>query len=108
MADMLVEVFKRSDGKWGWHAIAKNRQLVASDAGQGYENRADAEDMMHRVMGGEYAAAGPLVADPGMEVLVPLVRQAVDDAFANATPDLEMASRYIAGAVRKAVWQAIS
>jgi uncharacterized protein YegP (UPF0339 family) len=107
MADMLVEVFKRSDGKWGWHAIAKNRQLVASDAGQGYENRSDAEEMMHRVLGGEYAAAGPLVADPGMEVLVPLVRQAVEDAFAGPKPaDIEMAARYIAGQVRKAVWSA--
>lgn len=108
MADVLVEVFKRSDGKWGWHAIAENRQIVASDAGQGYENRSDAEDMMHRVLGGEYAAAGPLVADPGMEVLVPVVRRAFADALASATPDLEMASRYIAGQVRRAVWQAAS
>lgn len=108
MADVLVEVFKRSDGKWGWHAIAENRQIVASDAGQGYENRSDAEDMMHRVMGGEYAAAGPLVADPGMEEVTRVVRDALADALANPTPDLEMASRYVAGQVRKAVWQAIS
>lgn len=106
MAEVLAEVFKRSDGKWGWHAIAENHQIVASDAGQGYENRTDAEDMMVRVLGGEYALAGPLVADPGMEVLVPVVREAVADAFANATPDMEMVSRYIAGQVRKAVWQA--
>jgi hypothetical protein len=104
-ADVIAEVFERADGKWAWHARAANQEIVASDAGQGYENRADAEAMMGRVLGGRYALGGPLVPDPGMEGLVPVIEKAMQDAFRGSTADLEMAARYVAGQVRNAFWQ---
>lgn len=104
MADIIAEVFERADGKWAWHAMAANREIVASDAGQGYENRSDAENMMGRVLGGHYSPGGAVVSDPGMEVLVPVIRSAMEDAFAGRATDVEMAARYVADRVRKVVW----
>jgi uncharacterized protein YegP (UPF0339 family) len=36
-----VEVFQREDGRYAWRAIAWNGEIVATDGGQGYENRVD-------------------------------------------------------------------
>lgn len=40
--DMKLEYYLRADGKWAWRLVARNGQVVATDGGQGYENRADA------------------------------------------------------------------
>lgn len=106
MSDVTAEVFERADGRWAWHAVAGNHHIVASDAGQGYENQADAEAMMTRILGGEFAVGGTLAPDPGMEFLVPVVLSAMQDAFAGpkAVGDMEMAARHVANRVRKAVW----
>lgn len=45
-----LEIFPRKDGRWAWHVIARNGQIVASDAGQGYENRDDCEQMASRIL----------------------------------------------------------
>ena len=39
-----VEVFQREDGRWAWRTQAANGQIVATDGGQGFENRVDAVD----------------------------------------------------------------
>jgi len=46
-----VQVFKRADGKWGWHRKSENGTIVSTDGGQGYENLEDclaiAKDVNH-------------------------------------------------------------
>lgn len=37
-----VTVYKRDDGKWAWHRKSENGHIVATDGGQGYEDRAEA------------------------------------------------------------------
>jgi uncharacterized protein YegP (UPF0339 family) len=54
MAKRLV--FKRDDGKWAWH-LEVNGRVVATDGGQGYENKEDARSMADRIIGGEFADA---------------------------------------------------
>lgn len=53
----LLEVYRRADGKWAWRLIAQNGEIVATDGGQGYENRADAEHTAEAVARGDYAPA---------------------------------------------------
>lgn len=50
-----VEVYQRADGRWAWRLVAANGRIIATDGGQGYENRADAEAMARDVVGGAYA-----------------------------------------------------
>ena len=50
------EPFKREDGKWGWRLIAQNGNIVAGDAGQGYENEQDAIDVGLKVVQGGFPA----------------------------------------------------
>jgi uncharacterized protein YegP (UPF0339 family) len=52
-----AEVFKRNDGRYGWRLIASNEQTIATDGGQGYENKSDATAMARRVKSGEWNAA---------------------------------------------------
>jgi len=40
---MHIEVYKREDGKWAFRVRAANGEIIATDGGQGYENRGDAE-----------------------------------------------------------------
>jgi len=35
--------YRRADGRWAWRGIAANGHIVATDGGQGYERRIDAE-----------------------------------------------------------------
>jgi uncharacterized protein YegP (UPF0339 family) len=50
-----LDVYKRNDGKWAWRLVAPNGQIIATDGGQGYENRKDAERMGKAVTRGEHA-----------------------------------------------------
>lgn len=52
-----INVFEREDGKWAWNLVAANGDIIATDGGQGYENKADCQDMARRVVSGEFVAA---------------------------------------------------
>ena len=54
MPQGTFEVFQRTDGKWAWRLKASNGYIVATDGGQGYNNRADADTGGRRVVNGEY------------------------------------------------------
>jgi uncharacterized protein YegP (UPF0339 family) len=43
---MKIEIYQRADGKWAWRVRASNGQVVATDGGQGYENRDEAQRMV--------------------------------------------------------------
>lgn len=49
-------LYKRADGKWAWR-LTVNGKVVATDGGQGYENKSDARTMADRVVEGYYADA---------------------------------------------------
>lgn len=55
MVSPSIEIYERTDGRWGWRLIAGNGRTIATDGGQGYENRADCEQMANDVVGGYYA-----------------------------------------------------
>lgn len=46
-----LEVYRRSDGRWAWREVASNGEVIATDGGQGYENRCDAVEMGQKVTG---------------------------------------------------------
>jgi len=48
------DVYQRADGKWAWRLRAQNGYIIATDGGQGYENRGDADSMGRRVLSGEF------------------------------------------------------
>lgn len=50
-----VEVYRRADGKWAWRLKAENGQTIATDGGQGYENKTEAEEMAEFIVQGGYA-----------------------------------------------------
>lgn len=52
-----VEVYQRSDGRYAWHLIANNGNVIATDGGQGYENKSDAQDVARNVVNGTYSNA---------------------------------------------------
>lgn len=47
---MKLELYKREDGKWAWRLKGGNGQIVATDGGQGYENRGDAQRMAEGII----------------------------------------------------------
>lgn len=47
---MKLEVYPRKDGKWAWRVRASNGQIVATDGGQGYNNKQDAINMADRIL----------------------------------------------------------
>lgn len=51
---MPGEVFKRSDGKFGFRVKAANGQVVATDGGQGYSAKADATATLQKLLNGDY------------------------------------------------------
>lgn len=52
-----LEVYRRDDNRFAWRLIAPNGEIVATDGGQGYENRRDAERTGDAVARGHYAPA---------------------------------------------------
>ena len=48
------EIYKRGDGKFGFRVKASNGEQVASDGGQGYNNKADAKATLEKLLRGEY------------------------------------------------------
>lgn len=59
-------VYQRSDGKWAWRVVAANGQITATDGGQGFSRRIDAQrGLDHQV--GSGAEDAPHDADYGGE-----------------------------------------
>lgn len=52
-----IEIYQRADRRWAWRLVAANGRTIATDGGQGYENRADCEQIARDVVGGHYQAA---------------------------------------------------
>jgi len=48
---IIIDFYTREDGKWAWRAKSSNHQIIATDGGQGYENRADCMDAATLVTG---------------------------------------------------------
>ncbi len=51
---MPGEIYKRSDGKFGFRVKASNGQVVATDGGQGYSGKSDARSTLEKLLNGEY------------------------------------------------------
>lgn len=58
------EPFERADGRWGWRLIAGNGAIIATDGGQGYENRADCVRVGDAVVRGAYWPGETILTDP--------------------------------------------
>lgn len=50
-----IEIYQRTDKRWAWRLLASNGRIIATDGGQGYENKADCEAMANDIVGGHYA-----------------------------------------------------
>ncbi|HEY3140521.1 MAG TPA: DUF1508 domain-containing protein [Acidimicrobiales bacterium] len=48
------QVYKRNDGKWAFRVRASNGEIVATDGGQGYEAKRDAQSTLTKLLAGEY------------------------------------------------------
>lgn len=48
------EIYKRKDGNWAFRVKASNGQVVATDGGQGYSDKASATSTLTKLMAGEY------------------------------------------------------
>lgn len=52
-----LETYRRTDGRWAWRLITENGNIIATDGGQGYENREDCDEIARKVVAGAYVAA---------------------------------------------------
>lgn len=48
------EIYKRKDGNWAFRVKASNGQVVATDGGQGYGEKASAVSTLTKLLAGEY------------------------------------------------------
>lgn len=48
------EVYKRNDEKWAFRVKASNGEIVATDGGQGYSAKGDAQATLEKLMKGTY------------------------------------------------------
>lgn len=74
MSNARAEVFARQlkskknptrPRTYGWHLIGDNgTDIIATDGGQGYSSRREAERMMYRVLTGHYAGAAADIEPP--------------------------------------------
>lgn len=53
----MLEVYKRTDGKFAWRLKAGNGEIIATDGGQGFENKFDAGASAVAVVAGHHATA---------------------------------------------------
>lgn len=54
-----LDVFERADGRWAWSLTADNGDIIATDGGQGYENRGYCEQIANAIVSGAYAPKRP-------------------------------------------------
>lgn len=52
-----LEIYRRVDRKWAWRLRADNGYIVATDGGQGYENKDHCETLGIAVTTGAYSNA---------------------------------------------------
>jgi uncharacterized protein YegP (UPF0339 family) len=107
--EVRAEVFKRSDGTYAWHAVAANHQVVAGDQGQGYVDQAEADEMMRRVLGGEFAGAvgRSVPQDPGVATMADWAVEALRLVLADARLDeaaFDLAGAAVADRIHTALW----
>ncbi|MFF2631970.1 YegP family protein [Microbacterium sp. NPDC058021] len=50
-----LDIYQRTDGLWAWRLTAPNGNIIATDGGQGYENKHDCELIAHAIAAGVYA-----------------------------------------------------
>lgn len=50
-----LEIYQRTDGRWAWRLRAGNGAIIATDGGQGYENKRDCARVADAVVSGLYA-----------------------------------------------------
>lgn len=48
------QVYQRNDGKWAFRVRASNGEIVATDGGQGYSAKRDAQSTLEKLLRGEY------------------------------------------------------
>ena len=51
---VAFSVYQRPDQLWAWRLTHSNGHVLATDGGQGYENRADAESIGRAVCNGKF------------------------------------------------------
>lgn len=49
MSEYKVEIITRKDGRYGWRLVHETGNIVATDGGQGYENRIDCVDVARNI-----------------------------------------------------------
>lgn len=49
-----LEIYRRVDERWAWRLVAGNGQVIATDGGQGYENKRDCLRIASDLLDGEY------------------------------------------------------
>lgn len=54
---MRLDIYRREDRLWAWRLFAANGNIIATDGGQGYEDRGECAGMARAILGGSYAAA---------------------------------------------------
>lgn len=52
-----LEIYERTDGRWAWRLVAANGNIIATDGGQGYENRSDCSSIAQHIVAGGYRTA---------------------------------------------------
>jgi uncharacterized protein YegP (UPF0339 family) len=52
------QIYKRHDGKYAFRVLASNGRIVATDGGQGYDDKAAAKETLAKLMEGGYS--GPI------------------------------------------------
>lgn len=53
-----LEIYQRTDGRWAWRLRAGNGAIIATDGGQGYQNRSDCARIADAIVSGLYAEDG--------------------------------------------------
>jgi uncharacterized protein YegP (UPF0339 family) len=66
-----LDIYQRTDDRWAWRLKADNGQVIATDGGQGYENRGDCARIANAIARGAYAPPADLdtTLAPGAVIL---------------------------------------
>jgi len=56
-----LDIYQRTDNRWAWRLLADNGQVIATDGGQGYENRGDCARIAEAVVRGDYTPTPDLL-----------------------------------------------
>jgi uncharacterized protein YegP (UPF0339 family) len=56
-------LYKNGSGKWAWRLVSDNGNIIATDGGQGYENKSDCREMADSIIAGDYKDAEKRIID---------------------------------------------